>query len=185
MRQSVVSNQPEDTVLQSEKEEEEEEDIDEKDKFHNFEWLWGRSRKHYKTFQEKINVQKDLLFQMLSLKERAIDSLSSWLESKSRGQRRYTILEQSSRYIVLEVGNIQLKVAHVPTQKITINEVNKIFYNEQAIKNIKRYFKVYQNLFKLISKQLKTQNNLKLRLPLSVYIEYKGVCCIATKLNQG
>lgn len=73
-----------------------------------------------------------------------------------------------------------LKVALLSTQKLTINGLQKIHYNEDSIKNLKREFKVHQNLFRSISKQLRTNENLLCRVPLSVYLEFKGVCCIAT-----
>ncbi len=137
---------------------------------YRFEWLWGESCRNTATFEERINTQKKFLTEILYFRERAIESLSSWLDSKTRGEERYPIIEETNRYLLLEAGNIQLKIAVVNTQKLIINNSSKIFYNEDSIKNLKREFKIYQNLFKLISKQLKTQPKLKLRVPLSIYI---------------
>jgi hypothetical protein len=39
---------------------------------------------------------------------------------------------------MVEVGNIQLKAAVLTTQNITINGKQKIFFNEDSIKNLKR-----------------------------------------------
>lgn len=38
----------------------------------------------------------------------------------------------------MEVGNMQLKVALLTTQSILINERQRIFFNEDSIKNLKR-----------------------------------------------
>ena len=75
-----------------------------------------------------------------------------------------------------------MKIANASTQKMVINGVTRIFYNEENIKNLKREFKVHQNLFRSISKQMKTDPDFRLRLPLSVYLEYKGLCCMVTRL---
>lgn len=66
---------------------------------------------------------------MFNFREKAVESVSSWLESKSRGEDRYPVIEETHRYIVLEVGNVVLKVATLTTQKMTINGQTKIFYN--------------------------------------------------------
>ena len=120
----------------------------------------------------------------MTFRERTIESIASWLESKVNGEKRYPILEETPKGLTLEVGNILLKIANVSTQRMVINGTTKIFYNEDSLKNIKREFKIQQNLFKAISKQLKTQPTLRLRAPLSIYIEYKGVCCLATRCHQ-
>lgn len=117
-----------------------------------------------------METQKKLVSEMVSFRERAAESLSNWLDSRARGEDRYPLVEETNRYVVIEVGNIVLKVALITTQKMTINGAPKIFYNEDSIKNLKREFKVHQNLFRLISKQLRSDPCLRLRVPLSVYL---------------
>ena len=89
------------------------------------------------------------------------------------------MVEQSSQVKLVDIGNIQFKIASLTTQNIQINGRQKIFFNEDAIKNLKREFKVYQNLCRTVMKALRHQPALALRLPLALYIEYKGVTCIA------
>ncbi len=71
-------------------------------------------------------------------KQRAIESFSSWLESKANNEERYLVTEQSNHIKLVDAGNIQLKVAVLSTQNITINGKQKIFFNEEGIKNLKR-----------------------------------------------
>lgn len=84
---------------------------------------------------------------------------------------------------MVDIGNIQFKIANLTTQNIQINGKQKIFFNEDGIKNLKREYKIYQNLCRTIMKALKTEPSLSIRVPLAVYIEYKGVTCIA--FDQG
>lgn len=48
------------------------------------------------------------------------------------------MVEQSSQLKLVDIGNIQFKIANLTTQNIQINNKQKIFFNEDAIKNLKR-----------------------------------------------
>jgi hypothetical protein len=84
-----------------------------------------------------------------------VTGFSLWLESKAKDEERYHVTEQSNHIKLVDIGNIQLKIASLTTQNIQINGKQKIFFNEDSIKNLKREYKIYQTLCKTLMKKLK------------------------------
>ena len=75
------------------------------------------------------------------------------------------------------------KIAMLTTENMTVNGKPKIFFNEEGIKNLKREYKVYKNLFRMVIRKVRNDESLKIRVPLCVYMEYKGVVCLAFDQN--
>ena len=74
-------------------------------------------------------------------------------------------------------------MAFVTSQSLSINGEEKIYFDEEAVKNLKREFKVYSDLEKyLVLGNLKSDNGFRLRVPLISLVEYKGV--VALVLDQ-
>ena len=68
-------------------------------------------------------------------------------------------------------SKILFKVAVVTSQSLSINDHEKIYFDEEAIKNLKREFKVYSDLEKfIVLTQLKTDVNIRIRVPLITFV---------------
>lgn len=62
------------------------------------------------------------------------------------------------------------------SQNLTINGKEKIYFDEEAVKNLKREFKVYNDMEKLlVLAGVKNDSFCRIRVPLVTLIEYKGV----------
>jgi hypothetical protein len=73
------------------------------------------------------------------------------------------------------------KLAFVTSQALSINGQEKIYFDEEALKNLKREFKVYSDIEKfVVLPHLKTDTNFRLRVPLLALIELKGVVALVT-----
>ena len=65
------------------------------------------------------------------------------------------------------------KIAMLTTENMNVNGKPKIFFNEEGIKN----------LFRMVIRKVRNDESLKIRVPLCVYMEYKGVVCLAFDQN--
>ena len=54
------------------------------------------------------------------------------------------------------------KIAMLTTENMTVNGKPKIFFNEEGIKNLKREYKVYKNLFKMVIRKVRNDESLKI-----------------------
>lgn len=94
-----------------------------------FEWLLGESCRGSATFEARVERQKELVGLVEAFKQRAVAGFADWLESKAREEEKYSAVEQSSQLKLVDVGNLQLKVASLTTQNILINGRPRIFFN--------------------------------------------------------
>lgn len=97
-----------------------------------------------------------------------VNYVSSLSSQKGRSVD-YVVVEQWSRGLLLRKDNLLLKIALVTTQTIFVNGKPKIFFDEQAVKNLKMEFKIMQHLFTSIVEELRRDNNLRLRVPPIIY----------------
>ena len=54
------------------------------------------------------------------------------------------------------------KIAMLTTENMTVNGKPKIFFNEEGNKNLKREYKVYKNLFKMVIRKVRNDESLKI-----------------------
>lgn len=71
------------------------------------------------------------------------------------------------------------------SQSLSINGEEKIYLDEEAVKNLKREFKVYSDLEKhVVLGGVKSDWAFRLRVPLMCMVEYKGVVALVTDHNK-
>ena len=84
----------------------------------------------------------------------------------------------------MKYSDTLFKICFTTSQSLTINNKEKVYFQEENIKNLKREFKAYNALLNnVIMTELKKKDsqfyNTRLRVPLCALIEYKGVVGLA------
>ena len=62
---------------------------------------------------------------------------------------------------MVEIGYVTFKIGYVSTQALTINGKQKIYYNEETVKQLKREMKMYDCIFNCIIEGIKQATNSK------------------------